>query len=78
MEERMNTLKAENTSAQERLNATLERFRTDMANSKIDAERRDKEAKKRDKEATHRETANTRWIMASILATAGLIVILLH
>ena len=70
LEEKMNTLKAENTSAQERLNATLERFRTDMANSKIDAERRDKEA-------AQRETINTRWIMASILAAAGLIVIIL-
>ena len=60
----MKALKVENASAQERLNATLERFYTAM--------------ERRDKEAARRETANTRWIMASILASAGLVVILLR
>jgi len=48
---------------QANLDKTLQEFRID--------------AEKRDKEAARRETANTRWIMASILAAAGLIVIIL-
>ena len=70
LEERMKTLKAENTSAQERLNATLERFHTAVADLRA-------ENAQRDKEAAQRETAHTRWIMASIMAAAGLIVIIL-
>jgi len=35
LEERMKTVNAENASAQERLNATLERFHTAMANQKV-------------------------------------------
>ena len=63
MEERMNTIQAN-------LDKTLQEFKTD-------AERRDKEAARREIEAARRETANTRWIMASILAAAGLSVIIL-
>jgi len=48
---------------QANLDKTLQEFKTD--------------AERRDKEAAQRETTNTRWIMASILAAAGLIVIIL-
>ena len=48
---------------QANLDKTLQEFKTD--------------AERRDKEAAKRETANTRWIMASILGAAGLIVIVL-
>ena len=71
LEERMKTLKAENASAQERLNATLERFHTAVADLRA-------ENAQRDKEAAQREIVHTRWIMASILAAAGLVVILLR
>ena len=71
MEERMKTINAQNESAIDRMNAIIADLKTENAT-------RDKEAEKRDKEAARREAANTRWIMASILAGAGLIVILLH
>ena len=48
---------------QANLDKTLQELKTD--------------AERRDKEAAQRETTNTRWIMASILAAAGLIVIIL-
>ena len=41
LEERMKTLKAENTSAQERLNASLEGFRTDQAQLREDMAKRE-------------------------------------
>jgi len=66
----MKTLKAENETA-------FERLRADMARRDVENANRDKEVANRDKEAARRETANTRWIMASILAAAGLIVIIL-
>ena len=61
LEERMNTLKAENTSAQERLNATLEGFRTDQAQLREDMAKRETDAVKREKQ--------------QLLAIAGLIAI---
>ncbi|MCY4306338.1 MAG: hypothetical protein OXC62_16420 [Aestuariivita sp.] len=64
MEECIETMKAEDETA-------FERLRSDIA-------RRDVETANRDREAARRETVNTRWIMTSILAAAGLIVILLR
>ena len=67
MEERMNNIQANLdktlNAVQANLDKTLQEFKTD--------------AERRDKEAARRETANTRWIMASILAAAGLSVIIL-
>ena len=88
MEERMNTLKAENETAFERLRSDMARRDVETANRDAEKEtaferlcsdmaRRDVETANRDKEAARRETVNTRWIMASILAAAGLIVIIL-
>ena len=63
MGKKMNVLRSD-------INSTLNAFRVDMEKARTDAERRDKET-------ARRETINTRWIMASILAAAGLIVIIL-
>jgi len=60
LEERMNTLKAENTSAQERLNATLERFHTAMAELKTENAKRDKD--------------NQRWIIGLVLGCTAIVV----
>jgi len=56
----MNTLKAENTSAQERLNATLERFHTAMAELKTENAKRDKD--------------NQRWIIGLVLGCTAIVV----
>ena len=67
LEERMKTLNAENTSAQERLNATLERFHTVIADLKTENATRDKEAAQRDKD-------NQRWIVG--IGIAQLVIII--
>ncbi|MCY4300286.1 MAG: hypothetical protein OXC68_00920 [Aestuariivita sp.] len=56
----MKTLNAENASAQERLNVTLERFHTDMADLKTENAKRDKD--------------NQRWIIGLVLGCTAIIV----
>ena len=76
LEERMNTLKAENTSAQERLNATLEGFRTDQAQlrddmAKRDAARAERDAARAERDADRAERdATARWWQTAILIAA--------
>ncbi len=63
LDKRLVVLEERMNTIQANLDKTLQEFKTD--------------AERRDKEAAQRETTNTRWIMASILAAAGLIVIIL-
>jgi len=56
----MKTLNAENASAQERLNATLERFHTDMVDLKTENAKRDKD--------------NQRWIIGLVLGCTAIVV----
>ncbi|MCY4301607.1 MAG: hypothetical protein OXC68_07720 [Aestuariivita sp.] len=63
LDKRLVVLEERMNTIQANLDKTLQEFKTD--------------AERRDKEAAQRETTNTRWIMAGILAAAGLIVIIL-
>ena len=63
MDKRLSVMEERMNTIQANLDKTLQEFKTD--------------AEKHDKEAARHETVNTRWIIASILATAGLIVIIL-
>ena len=69
LEERMKTMNAENTSAQERLNATLEGFRTDQAQLREDMAKRDADRAERDADRAERD-ATARWWQTAILIAA--------